>query len=126
MENGYEECSKEHDWPLVRWRRRGGGAFLRQDLPRFIRRRGASRTGRLSVREERGCVDGRFYRDGDSLSRAQWRTCIQAQRSILVSGRNRRPGRNRSLLERNRRQRRPSECVRVAPGQKGVVLADYA
>ena len=29
-------------------------------------------TGRLSVGEERGCVDGRVYRDGDSLPRAQW------------------------------------------------------
>ena len=75
--------------PLVQWRRRGRGAILRQDLSRFIRRRGASRTGRLSVREERGCVDGRVYRDGDSLPRAQWRTRIQAQRSVLVSGRNR-------------------------------------
>jgi hypothetical protein len=47
------------------------------------------RTGRLSVREERGCVDGIVYRDGDSLPRAQWRTGIQAQRSVLVSGGNR-------------------------------------
>jgi hypothetical protein len=61
-----------------------GLLVLCQDLPRFIRRRGASRTGKLSVRAERGCFDGRVYRDGDSLPRAQWRTCIQAQRSILV------------------------------------------
>jgi len=37
----------------------------------------------------KGCVDGRVYRDGNSLPRAQWRTRGQAQLGILVSGRNR-------------------------------------
>jgi len=32
MENWHDEASKEHGLPLVRWRRRGGGAFLHQDL----------------------------------------------------------------------------------------------
>src|SRR5687768_18598521 len=85
MEKGHDEASKEHDLSLVRWRRRGRGAILRQDLSRFIRWRGARRTGRLSFREERGCVDGRVYGDGNSLPRAQWRTRVQAQRSVLVS-----------------------------------------
>ena len=70
-----------------------------------------------------GC---RVFRDGRSVPRAQRRTCVQAQRSILVSGRHRRPGRNGSLLERDRRQRRPGERVRLVQGQMGIVLADYA
>ena len=74
MEKRYVEASKKHDLPLVRPRRRGRGAILRQDLSRFIRWRGISRTGGLSVREARGCVDGRVYRDGNSLPRAQWRS----------------------------------------------------
>jgi hypothetical protein len=36
MEKLPDEASKEHYLPLVRWRRRGCGAFLRQDLSRFI------------------------------------------------------------------------------------------
>ena len=51
---------------------------------------------------------------------------VQAQRSVLVSGRHRRPGRNGSLLERDRRQRRPGERVRLVQGQMGIVLADHA
>ena len=39
--------------------------------------------------EERGCVDGRVYRDGNSVPGAQWRTGGQAQLGILVSGRDR-------------------------------------
>jgi hypothetical protein len=35
--------------PLVRSRRRGRGAVLRQDLSRFVGRRGAPRTGRLAI-----------------------------------------------------------------------------
>src|SRR5262245_19498145 len=89
MEKRHDEAREEHDLPLVLWRRRGCGAVLRQDLSRFIRRRGTPRPGRLSVRKERGCVDGRVYRDGHSLPRDQWRTGVQAQRSVLVSGRNR-------------------------------------
>jgi len=53
MEKRHGEASKEHDLPLVRWRRRGRGAVLRQDLSRFFRRRGAPRAGRLSVGEAR-------------------------------------------------------------------------
>src|SRR6185437_16506473 len=79
-----------------------------------------------SVGEERGRVDRRVYRDGRSVPRAQRWTCVQAQRSVLVSGRNRRPSRNGSLLERYRRQRRPGERVRLVQGQMGIVLADYA
>ena len=37
----------------------------------------------------RGRVDRRVYRDGHSVPRAQRRTCVQAQRSVLVSGRHR-------------------------------------
>ena len=36
------------------------------------------------------------------------------------------PGRNRSLLERDRRQRRPGEPVRLVQGQMGTLLADHA
>src|SRR5436190_23057687 len=76
MEKCYGEASEEHDLPLVRSRRRGRGAVLRQDLSRLVRRRGAPRTGRLSVGEERGRLDGRVYRDRRSVPRAQRRTCI--------------------------------------------------
>ena len=41
MEKRHDESRKEHDLPLVRWRRRGGGAVLRQDLSQFVRRSGA-------------------------------------------------------------------------------------
>ena len=76
--------------------------FYAKTFPDSSVGRGAYGTGRLSFRQERGCADGRVYRDGNSLPRAQWRTRVQAQYSILISGRNRRPGRNRSLLERDR------------------------
>src|SRR6185369_6763543 len=82
----HDETSKEHDLPLVRWRRRGRGALLRRNLSRFVRRRSAPRTGRLSLREERRRVDRRVYRHGDSLPWPLRRTYVQAQRSILVSG----------------------------------------
>ena len=36
------------------------------------------------------------------------------------------PSRNRSLLERHRRQRRPGKPVRLVQGQVGTVLADHA
>ena len=61
-----------------------------------------------------------------SVPRAQRRSCVQAQRSVLVSGRDHRPNRNGSLLERDRRQGRPGERVRLEQGQMGIVLADYA
>jgi len=51
-----DQASKEHDLPLVRWRRRGRGTVLHQDLSRFIRWRSARGTGRLSVRQERRFV----------------------------------------------------------------------
>ena len=38
----------------------------------------------------------------------------------------RRPGRNRSLLECHRRQRRGREPVRVVQGQMGLVVADHS
>ena len=50
----------------------------------------------------------------------------QAQLGVLVSGRHRRPSRNGSLLERDRRQRRPRERVRLVPRQMGNILADHA
>jgi hypothetical protein len=56
----YGEASKEHDFPLVQRRRRGRGTVLCQDLSRFIGWRIAPRTGRFSIREERGCADGRI------------------------------------------------------------------
>src|SRR5262249_7350844 len=68
-EKRHGTASQEHDLPLVR--RRGGGrsTLLRRDVPRFLRRRSAPRTGGLSVREERGRVDGRAHRAGHPLPR---------------------------------------------------------
>ena len=51
---------------------------------------------------------------------------VQAQRGVLVPGRDRRPGRDGPLLERDRRQRRAGERVRLVQGQMGPVLADHA
>jgi 2-polyprenyl-6-hydroxyphenyl methylase/3-demethylubiquinone-9 3-methyltransferase len=47
MEKRNGETSKEHDLSLVRSRRRRRGAVLRQDLSRYVRRRGAPRTWRF-------------------------------------------------------------------------------
>ena len=51
---------------------------------------------------------------------------VQAQRGVLVSDRYRGPGRDGSLLECDRRQRRPGERVRLVQGQVGPVVADHA
>jgi hypothetical protein len=51
---------------------------------------------------------------------------VQAQRGVLLSGRHGRPGGDRSVLERHRRQRRSGEHVRLVQGQVGIVLADHA
>ena len=50
---------------------------------------------------------------------------VQAQRGVLLPGRDRQPGRDRPLLERDRRQRRPGEPVRLVQGSLGPVLADH-
>src|SRR3569832_1336538 len=88
-EKQHEYASEKHDMPLVRRRGRNRGADLCEHLSRFIVWRVAPCAGSLSVREKRRCFDGRVHGDGQSLPRAQWRTGVQAQRSILVSGRNR-------------------------------------
>ena len=51
---------------------------------------------------------------------------VQAQRSLLVPGVHRRPGGDRPILERHRRQRRRGEHVRLVQGQVGDLLADHA
>ena len=51
---------------------------------------------------------------------------FQAQRGVLVPDRDRRPGRNRPLVERDRRQRRPGKRMRLVQGQVGPVVADHA
>ncbi len=51
---------------------------------------------------------------------------VQAQRSLLIPDRDRRPGGDRPLLERHRRQWRPGERVRLVQGQVGRLLADHA
>ena len=57
--------------------------------------------------------------------RPQWRSRFQAQRSLFASDPHRGPGRDRSLLECDRRERRRRERVRLAQGQMGLVLADH-
>ncbi|MGR2739674.1 VOC family protein [Billgrantia sp. Q4P2] len=71
LEDHHDQERKEHGLPLVRTRCRGSGNVLRQDLSRFICRRGASRTGRLPFGQARGCIDCRVYRDGYSLLGAE-------------------------------------------------------
>ena len=51
---------------------------------------------------------------------------LQAQRGLLVPDRHRRPGRDRPLLERHRRQRRGGKRLRLVQGQVGPLLADHA
>ncbi len=51
---------------------------------------------------------------------------VQAERSVLLPDRHRRPGGDRPLLERHRRQRRPGERLRLVQGQVGPLLADHA
>ena len=46
--------------------------------------------------------------------------------AFSVPGRDGGPGRDGALLERDRRQRRAGERVRVVQGQMGIVLADHA
>lgn len=50
----------------------------------------------------------------------------RAQTWVAAPSRNRCPGRNGSLLERDHRQRRPGERVRLVQRQMAIVLADYA
>lgn len=49
-----------------------------------------------------------------------------AYSSLFISGGHRRPGRNRSLLERDYRQWRRSERLRLVQGQMGPLLADHS
>ncbi len=50
---------------------------------------------------------------------------FETQRGFFVSGHHGGSGRDRSLLERDRRQRRRREHVRVVQGSMGPVLADH-
>ena len=47
------------------------------------------RTGDFPSGKKGDVLTVEFHCDGHSLPRAQWRTRVQAQRSVLVSGRNR-------------------------------------
>lgn len=58
--------------------------------------------------------------------RPERRPGIHANRGILVSGCDRRPGRNGSLMERDCRKRRPGKRMRLVQGQIGTVVADHA
>ena len=62
---------------------------------------------------------------GVPCHRPQRRPGVQAQRGVLLPGRNGRPGGNGPLLERDRRQRRPGERVRLVQGPLGPLLADH-
>jgi hypothetical protein len=55
----------------------------------------------------------------DPLRRAQRRAGVQAQRGVLFPDRARRPGRNRPLVERDRRKRRRGKRVRLVQRQAG-------
>ena len=50
----------------------------------------------------RGMSCGGVHGDGHPVRRTQWRAGDQAQRGVLVSDRDRRPGRNRPPVERDR------------------------
>ena len=81
---------------------------------------------RLSRRKEGRRADSGIHGPRHTLSRPQRRSRVQAQRSLLVPDRDRRPGRDGPLLERNRREWRAGEPVRVVQGQVGNFLADHA
>ena len=100
---------KEHDLPLVERDAEEAARFYAATFP--DRRVGAVHLapGDFPFRPARRCPDGRIHRPGHSLPGAQrWGRC-RAQCGVLVPDRHRGPGRNRSLLERDRRQRRPGE-----------------
>ena len=101
--------------------------ILRQHLPRHIRRRRPSRApGDYPAGKRRGRANGRVHGDGHPLPRPQRRPGVPARRGLLVPSRHRRPGRDRSLLERHRRQRRQGKRLRLVQRQMGPVVADHA
>jgi 3-demethylubiquinone-9 3-methyltransferase len=63
---------------------------------------------------------------GQKFRRPQWRPQLQAERSGRLHGGDGRSGRDRPLLERDRRQRRRGERLRLVQGRVGLFLADHA
>src|SRR6185436_15151388 len=66
-----------------------------------------------------------LHRSGYSLSRSQRRPGLQAQRGLFLPGRDGQSGRDGPLLERDRRQWRLGERVRLVQGPLGPQLADH-
>jgi hypothetical protein len=62
---------------------------------------------------------------GHSLSRSQRRPDVQTQRGLLLPDRDGQSGRDGPLLERDRRQWRQRERVRLVQGPLGPLLADH-
>jgi hypothetical protein len=60
-----------------------------------------------------------------SLSRSQRRSGVQAQRGLFLPDRDGQSGRDGPLLERDRRQRRHGESVRLVQGPLGPLVADH-
>lgn len=94
-------------------------------LPMFAGR-GPPCAGRLPDGPGGRRADGGIHRDGHALHRLERRPALSAQRSLLVPGGDRRPGRNRPTVGRDHRQRRAGEPVRVVQGPVGGVVADHA
>ncbi|CAA9387163.1 MAG: 3-demethylubiquinone-9 3-methyltransferase, partial [uncultured Ramlibacter sp.] len=117
---------QEHHLPLVRRHRPGGRPVLREDLPGQQGRRHPPCARRLPFRQAGRRADGRVHCRRHPLRGPERRPCVQAQRGFLVPDRHRRPGRDRSPVERHHRQRRPGQRLRLVQGQVGPVVADHA
>lgn len=66
-----------------------------------------------------------FHSDGNPLHRTQRWPRHSAQHGVFISSRNRRPGRNRSLLDGHRESRRRRKPVWMVQRQMGRLLADH-
>ena len=112
--------------PCLRQGREGNGALSRRDLSGSKIRR-STRDQPLHPSGKKGDMAAPWNsRSRASLHPAQRRSDVQAQRGVLVSNRDRRPGRDRPPLERDRRQWRRGERVRLVQGPMGLSLANHA
>ena len=125
LKGAHDDDAKEHDLPVVRQGRGRGGALLRRNL-----------SGQQVAAVHKAPGDYPGGKEGDVLTveftvlgipciGLNGGPAVQAQRGLLVPDRDRRPGRDRPLLERDRRQWRPGKRVRLVQGPLGPLVADH-
>lgn len=111
---------------LVRSRGSRGGSVLRLGLPGQRRSGRRARPGRLSFGKGRRCAARPLPAVRHPVHRAQRRSGLPADPGLFVPSRDREPGGDRPLLERDRRPWRARERMRLVPGPLGRELADRA